>query len=134
MTDQEKLIKFMRAKRAHLIWLTGGCQEAVNYFTDEDAQDIRKWSDENTRYVKDCIIKILKVNTEKDGTGGYLCPYCYYKGKSLGNSCFSCTYFKRRGQTCGNARSNYARLYWAFKTIDEVNLFEINKRFTGILN
>lgn len=107
MTNQEKLVNFMIYKRETLplaYW--------YEYFNDEDATDILKWTDEECEKI---IKKINKEIEERIKFGYYMlfgnptCPFCIIFNNNCGN-CSSYSYGKRHGRCSGREENDYQML------------------------
>jgi len=103
---REKLIEFMKRKARRL--LEFGVE---GYFTDEDAQAILRWSED------DClrVWEELKTRAVRDyGLTSDTCPFCI---KHYG-CCAQCEYAKNHG-VCHDDASDYSRIMF------EVNDLEV---------
>lgn len=95
LTPQEKLIRFMELKRDCTI---------PEYFTKEDADDIRGWG---PHLSQDIWIDICEyVSPDKPLFLGGTCPFCVKSELTGGVICEDCGYGKRHG-ICDDSDSDF---------------------------
>ena len=88
MTYKEKLIKFVEAKNQFIISKIG-----LPYADKKDFKDIRKWKEEDCKYIYKDIKHIINNGVAVSFTIG-TCPWCL---KYIMN-CDKCGYGKRHGK------------------------------------
>lgn len=103
---KQKIIALMWYKH-HLIG------KSLNYMTEEDAREIRTWSDDKLWYVFSNIKNLVTHYDKWDDPE--LCPFCIlYGGGSIFcdsmPGCEYCGYAKRHGDCIENDESDYAKI------------------------
>jgi len=133
MTNAEKLVELMYIKNKIIIENSNifellkfkfqhkfGIKEIIPYFTEEDAEEIKSWSEDDCAFV----LKDIKHNLRFSffNLSGTTCPFCihysnilettemipqdYYDSLFFGKPvCQLCGYGKRRKAVCGNTKA-----------------------------
>ena len=109
MKDKEKLIKFVQLKNEIIEKETG-----INYVTQKDIDDIKKWK--KNEYEETYQILIENIDDDKTyGLGEATCIWCI-KNNPL--PCLDCEYGKKHG-ICFQAGS----LYDNYRTDEMIKIF-----------
>jgi hypothetical protein len=106
MTNQEKIVAYMKAKRQLLIWATGGAVEAVAYFNKKDANVILKWSDKQAKIIREELCEYFISPHHIIPLGHRSCPFCLI----VKLDCLYCDYRKNHKYHCGHYLSTYVKL------------------------
>ena len=102
MTYKEKLVMFVKLKRAHI-------KKFGFVYTDhKDYDNIRSWTEENCKKIYRDIVESITRYKESRGLSNLTCPWCIYHENEKGDPCSSCSYGKRHGQ-CDDKNSLYRK-------------------------
>lgn len=130
-TYHEQLIEFLKVKQSILSMLS---KKPPPYVDERDFEDIRSWTQKDSRYVVEKIMRELDTYRITRGClymnnlfDGEFCPWCWHSSSPWNTTkdCKACTYGMRHG-VCGQAdTSDWAAL------VDRFAQVEINRELTA---